>query len=237
MKRFLLNLASLAVVAGLPFVLALIPVRAFMQPWVIPFQYNLPDFPPDVFGMRAAERLRLGLIGMDSVAGSRGVQVLAEARFEDGQPAFNAREISHMQDVRGVIDWMFPLHTAVTLAWLALTAAMAINRGTRRRVGTALLAGVVVTVIGVAVLAVFGVVAWDVFFTAFHRIFFHGDTWLFLTTDTLIRLYPEVFWFRITLMIGAITVLLAALLVIAGLALRSSGKPRAANAPARRYPA
>jgi len=230
MKRFLLTLASLAVTVGLPFVLVLFPVRAFMQPWVIPFQYSLPGFPPETYGMSDQERLRLGLIGMDSVIGSRGVQVLAEARFADGQPAFNDREISHMQDVRGVIDWMFPLHTVVALAWLALTGALAIAPRTRRRAGTALVAGVIATVVGVLLLAVLGVAAWDVFFTAFHRIFFQGDTWLFLNTDTLIRLYPEVFWFRISLMIGAISVLLAALLVVAGLALRASGKQAAAAA-------
>jgi hypothetical protein len=36
--------------------------------------------------------------------------------------------------------------------------------------------------------------AFPVFFTGFHRIFFSGDTWLFLYSDTLIRLFPLQFW-------------------------------------------
>jgi integral membrane protein (TIGR01906 family) len=32
------------------------------------------------------------------------------------------------------------------------------------------------------------------FFTGFHRIFFEGDSWLFLFSDTLIRLFPIRFW-------------------------------------------
>jgi uncharacterized membrane protein len=32
------------------------------------------------------------------------------------------------------------------------------------------------------------------FFTAFHHLFFTGDSWLFLFSDTLIRLFPIRFW-------------------------------------------
>jgi uncharacterized membrane protein len=34
----------------------------------------------------------------------------------------------------------------------------------------------------------------DVFFTWFHGLFFEGDSWLFLFSDTLIRLFPIRFW-------------------------------------------
>jgi uncharacterized membrane protein len=32
------------------------------------------------------------------------------------------------------------------------------------------------------------------FFVAFHSLFFEGDSWLFLYSDTLIRLFPLRFW-------------------------------------------
>jgi uncharacterized membrane protein len=32
------------------------------------------------------------------------------------------------------------------------------------------------------------------FFAGFHSLFFEGDTWLFLFSDTLIRLFPIRFW-------------------------------------------
>jgi integral membrane protein (TIGR01906 family) len=32
------------------------------------------------------------------------------------------------------------------------------------------------------------------FFEGFHAIFFEGDSWLFLFSDTLIRLFPIRFW-------------------------------------------
>jgi len=47
-------------------------------------------------------------------------------------------------------------------------------------------------------LIVLGLVAvatsFDWLFTQFHHLFFEGNSWLFLYSDTLIRLYPERFW-------------------------------------------
>jgi uncharacterized membrane protein len=36
-------------------------------------------------------------------------------------------------------------------------------------------------------------VFWN-FFSAFHSLFFEGDSWIFLYSDTLIRLFPIRFW-------------------------------------------
>ena len=36
-------------------------------------------------------------------------------------------------------------------------------------------------------------VFWN-FFACFHSLFFEGDSWLFLYSDTLIRLFPIRFW-------------------------------------------
>jgi len=45
-------------------------------------------------------------------------------------------------------------------------------------------------------------------------VFFEGDTWLFLPTDTLIRLYPEKFWFDAAVGIGGLTLLEAIALIL-----------------------
>ena len=54
------------------------------------------------------------------------------------------------------------------------------------------LAGVIglIVVIGIAVNPN---VFWN-FFAGFHSLFFEGDSWLFLYSDTLIRLFPLRFW-------------------------------------------
>lgn len=56
-------------------------------------------------------------------------------------------------------------------------------------VGLAITIGVIV-VVGIAINPN---VFWN-FFAWFHSLFFTGDSWLFLFSDTLIRLFPLRFW-------------------------------------------
>jgi len=49
----------------------------------------------------------------------------------------------------------------------------------------------------------------DQLFTAFHRVFFEGDTWLFYSSDSLIRLFPMPFWVNVFVVIGVISALLS----------------------------
>ena len=56
-------------------------------------------------------------------------------------------------------------------------------------VGLAAVIGLIV-VIGIAIDPN---VFWN-FFAGFHHLFFTGDSWLFLFSDTLIRLFPIRFW-------------------------------------------
>jgi hypothetical protein len=55
-------------------------------------------------------------------------------------------------------------------------------------------------------------VNFDWFFVQFHEALFTGDTWLFPDSDTLIRLYPDVFWSDFGGVLAGLTVLQAALL-------------------------
>jgi integral membrane protein (TIGR01906 family) len=62
------------------------------------------------------------------------------------------------------------------------------------------------------VLALTLVVAFSLLFVGFHRIFFEGDSWLFLHSDTLIRLFPERFWRDTFIFVIGLTSLFAALI-------------------------
>jgi integral membrane protein (TIGR01906 family) len=49
-------------------------------------------------------------------------------------------------------------------------------------------------------------------FTQFHKIFFEGDSWLFLMSDNLIRLFPMRFWRDLFIFIGGLSIFLGDLL-------------------------
>jgi integral membrane protein (TIGR01906 family) len=66
--------------------------------------------------------------------------------------------------------------------------------------------GGILTIALILILAVVVFINWDFFFDTFHEIFFDEGTWQFSRSDTLIRLYPEQFWFDVSLIIGIITI-------------------------------
>ena len=51
----------------------------------------------------------------------------------------------------------------------------------------------------------FSVISFRALFTYFHLVFFEGDSWLFFTSDTLIRLFPIRFWQDVFLVFGLLT--------------------------------
>lgn len=201
------------VVVALPAVLLLLSVRLLMGEWFIRLEYARPDFPPDVYGMSPAERLGLALTGLRSVTQPPGASILREVRFADGRPAFNEREIRHMQDVYLLQGVAFRggalLALGVAGAWLCLW----FPSPTRRLAWRSLERGGLLTLALILILVLGFALYFDAAFTLFHRIFFEGDTWLFLPTDTLIRLYPEKFWFDAAMFIGGLTALQALLLI------------------------
>jgi uncharacterized membrane protein len=52
-----------------------------------------------------------------------------------------------------------------------------------------------------------------VFFVLFHDVFFQPGTWMFLYSDTLIRLFPERFWRDIFIIVGLLSIAGAALVI------------------------
>jgi integral membrane protein (TIGR01906 family) len=153
------------------------------------------------------ERTDLAMVGLRSIIGPEGMRVLEEARFQETKaPAFNAREIQHMRDVR----WLF--QRARVISWVALAVLLGggvflTRRDGHRLLTPPLLASVVATLASAGALGLYIVLNFNSFFTRFHLMFFAGETWLFRRDDTLIRLYPTDFWFDAAFIIAGLTVL------------------------------
>lgn len=171
-------------------------------------------FPPDRYGLAADEREALALTGLRSIQpGSEGIVLLERATLPDGTPAFDERELEHMQDVRTLFGWALRSQLVAVLALAILALALARTRF-RTAVPAGLLAGALAT-LGIAVLAVPVILlGFDGFFTRFHEVFFSGDTWRFSDTDTLIRIYPEQFWVDVSRLAAGIAVAQAVLLAV-----------------------
>ncbi len=183
----------------LPFFLMLTNAWLVMSPAFIRWEYDKATFPP-ALNIYPDDRYRLAVAGLDLITGR-----MSEADYRAlqlrNQPAFTDREVSHMVDVRVVVRnlWLFYL-----LAGALVVVSLLVLRG--RRAARALQWGSLFTIVLLALLGVFAATSFDAFFTRFHGLFFTGDSWIFNATDTLIQVYPEVFWFDAALLIVAATI-------------------------------
>jgi len=181
------------ITVALPLVLILINARLLMtKPYMI-WQYYRPNFPEDRYGFTTEDRLEYGPVALEYLFGPDD-DLLAEQTFPDGSPLYNEREISHMADVKVVTKQLSVIGYTLIVLTLVSVAGLSLDDRQRLRLLKAGMNGGVLTVF-VIVGGLGGVtLAFDWLFTQFHRLFFEGSTWIFPTSDTLIRLFPERFW-------------------------------------------
>ncbi|HET9289167.1 MAG TPA: TIGR01906 family membrane protein [Gaiella sp.] len=195
-----------------PPTLVVTALRVLATDTFVRFEYDRDGFPSDRYGLTDEERQSLALTGLESIRPrSDGIVLLERATLPDGSPAFDSRELTHMEDVRTLFGAALRAQLVIVLLLIVLAVALSRSR-LREVVPRGLLAGALTT-LAIAVLAVpFILLGFDRFFTRFHEMFFEGDSWRFSDTDTLIRLYPERFWEDVSQLAAAITVAQAVLL-------------------------
>jgi integral membrane protein (TIGR01906 family) len=199
-----------------PVLLVIGSVRLIMMPLWLQIEYTRPGFPVDLYGFTTEDRLAYGGYGITYLLNGEDINYLAELRLpaekcvyeytSDGTtcPMFGGEALSHMADVKTVTVAAFAVGLGAML--VGLVSGVWLRRVNRRAFWLALRQGSWLT-LTIIVVIVFGAVgAWDFFFDTFHALFFQAGTWRFLYSDTLIRLYPEQFWFDSAVMVGVFTV-------------------------------
>ena len=221
---------GIAITLAVPAILAVNGVRLVTNDRYVQALYDHGGVPADRYGLGSDERTRLGLIGLRSIQPSAesGIDVLREARLRNGEPAFNARELSHMADVRTLVAraYRFQVIAVVGIGLLALILGLLSSM--RSLVPIALARGAVLTVLVAVTVGIVAATSYGSFETPFHTVFFDGESWRFAETDTLRRLYPDRFWLDTAVVIGALAVLQSvALFLVARLWARLAGTRRA----------
>jgi integral membrane protein (TIGR01906 family) len=193
----------LYVTIALPFLLALISVRVVMSPLFLQVEYNRAGFPEDYYGFTQQDRLTYAPYALDYLLNGENIDFLGDLQFPDGSSMYNVRELHHMRDVKTVTQYAFGL--AILGSILYVIAAIYLYRMQPRLLRNSLFSGALLTLGIIAAIVIIAVVNWDFFFTGFHTLFFASGTWRFEYSDTLIRLFPEQFWFDAALVIGGLT--------------------------------
>jgi len=141
------------------------------------------------------------------------ISYLAELQFPDGSPLFGPPELSHMQDVKMVVQHFLEIWYLISAAALLLGLwawrgrwLPAYLKGLQRGGWLTLMLALSLGILGTIGASGSGDLFWQ-FFERFHGLFFQGSSWLFPYSSTLIRLYPLQFWQDCVLYIGILAAL------------------------------
>ena len=213
--KWLIRVCQVLLVIMVPFVVLMTSVRILLTPLTVDIEYKLPNIPTDSYGFTLSERTTYAKSALRYLTNSQGISFLGDQTFSNDQPLYNGRELSHMQDVKNlvqktIVGWYITgglIILAGSAAWLTKKWKeywIALRDG-----GWATLFLILAILLGVTI-------NFDWLFTAFHHLFFTGDSWLFFYSDTLIRLFPMEFWMNLFIALGFFSILFSIILIWVG---------------------
>ena len=214
MKK-LFSILGVLVTILIPFFLIMTSARTIMNPFFLDYEYNLSNFPPDEFGFTTQDRLQWGKISLNYLFNRQGIEFLQDLKFNDGTALYNDRELSHMLDVKVLVQAALKVWYAI-IAFLFLVWVFAQIIHAKKKFWRAVSFGGWLTIFFILLALAAILIDFDALFRGFHAIFFIADTWLFYINDTLIRLFPEKLWSDAFTFVGVFTLVGAVLCGILG---------------------
>jgi integral membrane protein (TIGR01906 family) len=210
---------------AVPTLLAIGSIRLVMTQQFLSFEYTRPDFSVDYYGFTTQDRLEYGHYGIDYLLNAEDIDFLGDLRLPiekcwdapataNDCPMYEQEALGHMVDVKIVAETTFRLGAIFALFVMLIFIVAYRQSALRQTIRLGLTYGSMLTLAVIVSIIVLAFAAWDVLFDTFHEIFFAAGTWRFAFSDTLIRLYPEQFWFDAILTIGILTSL-GAILILA----------------------
>jgi integral membrane protein (TIGR01906 family) len=196
----------------MPFVILMLAIRCLITPIYAKIEYRLPGFPEDPYGFTREERLDFAKPSINYLVNSEDLSFLEALQFDNGDPIYTERELSHMADVKQLVTGMrYALAGGAILIFiLTLTIAKLDQWKSALR---AILWGAWGEFVLIGGILLFIVLSFDFLFTLFHKLFFESGTWTFYTSDTLIRLFPMRFWRDAFLSVGGLSILFALIII------------------------
>lgn len=218
-NKKLLTILRWAIVVSMPFLLGLGVVRLVIA-WDYP-SFSYSRIAPDLYGFTAEERLALAHGTLDYIRrrepAEEVIYMLEDLRLPGtDNPLYNQSEIGHMIDVKNLTDAIMNIVLVTAVIVVGGLLYLLINPATRTLGWKTMMQAGLFTILALGLIALFIGVAWPVFFEVFHELLFPPGTWTFYYSDSLIRLFPEQFWFEVGIIIVGTTLVIAALLVLLG---------------------
>tara|TARA_B100000315_G_C14430851_1_gene520053 strand:- start:159 stop:785 length:627 start_codon:yes stop_codon:yes gene_type:complete len=199
MKKHVPLIILLAVTLALIILLANLRAIVFDRPYYVEqFRKN------DVYSKVPEAELVL-----DNVFGFFDGEELSSEFFEE-------KEISHMKDVRRLINrGSYLLYFLVGLfIVLVIVFIKSVRRGVAKYLGISLIAGGSIVIVVSLLLWLFD---FSNLFTNFHLMFFPQGNWMFPSDSMLIRLFPKAFFYDISVRIFRNSIITAVIIGVVGM--------------------
>ena len=214
-KKALPEILGWVVSVLIPFVVLMISIRLLITPLYARIEYNLPGFPEDSYGFTLEDRLKWSAPSITYLVNPEDISYLESLEFENGEPIYIDRELSHMEDVKSVVTGM-RIALAVIMVLIFIINVVAVRGGWQKRIYRGYEWGGWITVGFIAAILFLVLLSFDQLFNQFHQIFFESGTWRFYTSDTLIRLFPMRFWQDAFICVGGLSFFFGSALILFG---------------------
>ena len=206
--RFVRGMGLVLMIAMVPLALITTSARIVIQSgWLYNYGFDTYEI-PRVTGIEKPELMRVAdeiKTYFTNDAKELDVRIV---RGGVERPLFNAREIHHMVDVKGMMQ-RTQLLQQLSLGYLAAFAIAAIwAKGKASLIlGRGIFWGCVATVALILVAGLGSLVAFEPLFILFHELSFSNDLWLLdPRTDYLLMMFPEGFFLDATLCIAGLSI-------------------------------
>ena len=210
--KSLIKFLLILMILSMPAMLITTAIRVALTPLFVSVEYHMPGFPADEYGFTTADRLTWSRYSVNYLLGMVSHDELTNQRLPDGSPLYNERELSHMLDVRNLTSIVLKVWLGL-LAFFILVTYLCWKKQEKDAWFTAVRRGGNLTIGLIFSILFYLTLNFNQLFTQFHQLFFQGDSWLFLMSDNLIRLFPIRFWRDIFIFIGGLSILMGDLFV------------------------
>jgi integral membrane protein (TIGR01906 family) len=215
------RIAQWLVILAMPFFLGMNTITLLVSDAYPRYEYDKANFPEDPFGFSQQERLELALVAVGYLErpepAEEVIYLLQEQRIPGSdEPLYNPEEIGHMVDVKRLTDAIRRVGWGAALLVISGLTVLLLRPATRPAAYQSIMRGGIATTAILLLIALFILVGWSVFFVLFHELLFPPGTWTFAYSDSLIRLFPEKFWFDFGVLLSVGTLLEGALVALIG---------------------
>jgi integral membrane protein (TIGR01906 family) len=187
------------------------------------YESIMRDHRPATFHVVAGDAVRRTLtVDLASLTGWHNLWFAYVTGDSDRPPAafgasvFTSAEYAHMADVRNV--FVSARIAAIAAALIAALVILFVSRRGRLAAVVVVRDAATAASVGSAIVAVTAALAFDPLFLLFHEVFFPQGNFLFPSDSNLLALYPDPYWYGVTLRVGLTFVAAMAVIAVASAA-------------------